>query len=422
MGTILDKQLQRLKVGTVVVCGATTNHSVSATVKSARNLGYNVILSSDGTAQLDHRLQARSERRLRPFVQTILQKGQALDSVVSPEPCVGRQEADKLDEPLHWDCYNRSSGFGAGDSIIIPNFLEATAADALLESLASQRSTSAEWQEVEGDGRILAATRHLVEPNAHGHIPVYRGHGPKPWDRDFTSSSFDEIENLRSAVQSQTGHSVNFGQLGSGYQDFYSEQNLDLSQGSMVAAVALGADRVLELKPKKSSSSLAPQSITLKHNSLVLLGPETTRLFLHATPAVEGASEPHIQVTFMDVATFYAKDVSRGIPALYGAGAQFSSHSDLQQAEAMQRGFEQTGMAIAGAYALSVLRPGRGGSVMVTVMGAAIASAAAAMWFRREREKLWNEEQKRLDELLSLSLTEPISQEEARHKIYRGSN
>ena len=121
MGTTLDKQLQRLKVGHVVVCGVTTDHSVAATVRSAANLGYNVILSSDGTAQANTKMQQGTERRLSKYYSKLLGKRHSLTDFVAPDPFL-----EALADPgpidmtgsLEIDAYARLSGFGAGDSII----------------------------------------------------------------------------------------------------------------------------------------------------------------------------------------------------------------------------------------------------------------------------------------------------------------
>ncbi|KAL7578149.1 hypothetical protein ACA910_012594 [Epithemia clementina (nom. ined.)] len=428
MGTTLDGQLQKLKIGHVVVCGVTTDHSVAATVRSAANLGYNVILSSDGTAQVDGKMQKKTVRSLEKYCSAILRRGQKLSQVVTLDPFLDSlftKEGGKPTESLEIDALSRMSGFGAGDSIIVPDFLDMTSAAELLAKMLPNASNELEWSEVAGNfGSSLTAAYH-IEPNDQGHLPVYRSNVPQPWDRNFKAGTFPEsVQKLKALTESQTGHKLNWGQVlcyrngteGSGWD---ADKNLDVRAGSTIAAVSLGGDRVLELKPKKSDSSLLPQRIRLEHNSLLLLGPETTRLFLHSLPPADDESpDPHIHVTFLDVATFFSKSESRmGVPALYGQGTEYSSHAELQQAEAARRMMEQCGMALAGVYTLSTLPPGRGGSLGLTFFCTIAVAAGTAAWFQSERQNAWRERQRRLFKLFEDCTEEPLSVEEARHRI-----
>ena len=424
MGTTLDSHLRRLRVGHIVVCGIATDESVAATVKSAYNLGYNVILSSDGTAQVDEKLQKSTETKLAKYYTALLEKGQALSKSVSPDPFLKDPIGGETREALEIDALSRLSGFGAGDSIIVPDFLETTKAADLLEELLPSSSSEINWNHVNCEGRVSLSTAYHLEPNDKGHLPVYRSGGPQPWDTNFKAGPFtDSIQKLKSIAESQTGHKLNWGQIqcyrdGSDSTGWNADKNLDVRAGSTIAAVSLGGDRVLELKPKKDDSSLAPQRLVLHHNSLMLLGPETTRLFLHSLPPVNDSTAPHLQFVFLDVATFFAKNDSRmGVPALYGQGAEYGSHAEMQDAEAARRTMEQLGMALAGVYTMSSLSPGRGVSATLTVFCTIVVAAGTAMWFRRARRVEWREHQSRLYAYFEDSTEEPLSVEEARHRI-----
>ena len=58
IGTGLEKDLNANKIKDVVIVGLTTDHCVSTTARMAENLGFNVIVISDGTAtfnRTDHK-------------------------------------------------------------------------------------------------------------------------------------------------------------------------------------------------------------------------------------------------------------------------------------------------------------------------------------------------------------------------------
>lgn len=53
IGTPLEQELRKMQITGVVVCGLTTDHCVSTTVRMAANLGFNVYVPSDATATFD---------------------------------------------------------------------------------------------------------------------------------------------------------------------------------------------------------------------------------------------------------------------------------------------------------------------------------------------------------------------------------
>ena len=296
----------------------------------------------------------------------------------------------------------------------------------MLGKMLPDSSNELKWSQVAGAGGGSMTASYHLEPNDKGHLPVYRSNIPQPWDPNFKGGAFpDTVQKLKSLTESQAGHKLNWGQIlcyrdGSESSGWDAEKNLDVRAGSTIAAVSLGGDRVLELKPKKGDSSLVPQRIRLEHNSLLLLGPETTRLFLHSLPPDEGSSSPHIQCTFLEVATFFAQNDSRtGVPALYGQGTEYGSHTELQEAEATRRMMEQLGMALAGVYTMTTVPVGRGGSFGLSVICTVVVAAGTAMWFKREREHAWSEHQRRLQKLFEECTEEPLSVEEARHRILK---
>lgn len=53
IGTDLESRLKRLRVGTVVFVGLTTDHCVSTTARMAGNMGFDTYVVSDATAAFD---------------------------------------------------------------------------------------------------------------------------------------------------------------------------------------------------------------------------------------------------------------------------------------------------------------------------------------------------------------------------------
>ena len=376
MGTTLHGQLQRLQVKHLVVCGVSTNHSVAATVRSASNHGYNVILSSDGTTQIDESQQAATLKKLQTYYSVLLHKDQTIASVVSPDPCYG-MNVDHTTEPTHdslllpsesevdasvvseeesstclleFDAIGRLSGFGAGDSVIIPDFLDKAQATELFQTiLFSTSSFSSHIHELMPSRRPALSTHDENDRECPLYLRAEEG-SLQPWnlEEECHMRGFSEVmKRIQCLAESQTGHALNMCQIqrhgaststawagsltekesmhaltsSSSSQD--PSRLLELQSKSFVAALFLGGDRVLELDPHTTTNnpeavvalsgttaSLAPQRVHVRHNTLVLLGSETTRRFAHSISSQVNDGNgrtpplfcpPQIQCTFLNV-------------------------------------------------------------------------------------------------------------------------
>lgn len=227
-----------------------------------------------------------------------------------------------------------TSHVGAGDVILIENFLSA----ALASSAKCAVQKEATWCHLHGisyDNSVPRLASFQASIDMDGTLPVYRTPDPQPWHRINTTTTWSPtVELIRREVELAAGHSFNwcrilhFKEGGEGVGS-YSDKWLDLRPGSFVATVSLGEERAFSLRGKhrlgKDSLSDGTQKLKLKHNSLLLVGPNTSMHFLQSVEKSSGRSKSSglITLTFRDVSTFYFPlTYSRlDLVSLYGQGS-----------------------------------------------------------------------------------------------------
>jgi hypothetical protein len=210
MGTSLHAQFQRMGIRHVVVCGVTTNHSVAATVRAAAHMGYNALLSSEGTAQINPKLQCVTEKTLEPYCRAILKSTMKISDVIAPSPIdplhhdqarksvEDNREAERSmngghgSEFLGFDGCDQLTGIGSGDSLYFPDILSNGEAVSILHKLipvslngsypGAQSSGTVEvsWKPLRfGDqgyrsgGSMPRVVACQASINEDGHVPIY---------------------------------------------------------------------------------------------------------------------------------------------------------------------------------------------------------------------------------------------------------
>lgn len=365
--TSLHAQLQRLGVKTVVVCGLTTNHSVSATVRSAAKLGYRVIVSSDGTAQIDPSLQPETEAKLQEYAAILAPQVSLYTLLEKAAPVAPRTSGrDRID----FDGFARMSSVGSGDSFLLPDLFDPADADHLYQRLKASTESEEEfhWKShTEHGARGPLLLVYQGTRNDQGHMPMCRLAAAEDPDVQVLDWS-DSLAQARPDVETQAGHSFNFCRVvhhrsSSDTVRFRSDLCLDMKEGTSIAIVAIGDGVVLELKPKPGvSSSATSQKIYLRHNTLFLLGPESNRLYQYSIRCSRRASrsKPRFSLTFRDLVTFRANGEDNFI--LYGPGTRYTTLADYRWQCRKRSLWQGAGFVACGASSLVLFQKRENGS------------------------------------------------------------
>ena len=180
--------------------------------------------------------------------------------------------------------------------------------------------------------------------------PVYRH--PVDWEPAQTAFT-PRVDALRRAAEAALGATFNHAliQHYRGGADFISEhadKTLDVSRGSVIANLSLGAARTLVLRLKKGSSGPAEKGprpavrVLLPHNSLFVLGPETNRTMTHEirkdgrpealkSPEERACDGHRVSITLRSIATF--RDLKTGRLTGQGVGALHSGEEETPAAQ-----------------------------------------------------------------------------------------
>lgn len=250
---------------------------------------------------------------------------------------------------------------GSGDSRIIYDALSSS----LSRKAFDQVKDEVGWQTMSHRGgqvpRMVAVQGELEKD---GYEPIYR----HPADESPSLKSFTPaIEKIRKEVEESLSQPFNHAliQMYRGGLDNISEHSdktLDITRGSNVVNVSLGAQRAMTLRTKKSKtthgtdspSARLSQRIKLLHNSIIILGPRTNREWLHGvhadkrpnqekTPDEKLYEGERISITFRQIGTF----MNPGKKRIWGSGATQKSKAkaakiadgDTVQMEAMITAF-----------------------------------------------------------------------------------
>jgi alkylated DNA repair dioxygenase AlkB len=119
----------------------------------------------------------------------------------------------------------------------------------------------------------------------------------KPWN-DF----LEDIELQLEAVLEETFNFVliNLYEDGTRYIGWHSDDEKDLGDGSIIASLTFGATRDFVLKHKVTKKST---KIALPHNTLLIMGGDTQKNYLHSVPKRLRVKEPRINMTWRQMVT-----------------------------------------------------------------------------------------------------------------------
>lgn len=255
-----------------------------------------------------------------------------------------RKKARRLPDNLStFPSKGPGDSIGCGDTFIRYGLLPSAEADQAFLDIFTQ----VPWQtmsHISGHVPRLVCCQGSISHTDFS-FPVYR----HPSDTVLPLISWSPaVLKLRAAAEAIAGHALNHGliQLYRGGGDFISEHSdktLDIVPGSNIVNVSLGAQRTMRLRTKRSPSGSGGEKertterIHLPHNSLLVMGLETNKHFLHAIQ--QDRRLPHdlsgaevafggvrISITFRHIGTFLSFDSK----TIWGQGATGKNRSDAR--------------------------------------------------------------------------------------------
>lgn len=179
-----------------------------------------------------------------------------------------------------------------------PHWLQTPQANQLMASLCK----SLQWEE----GQIRMFGQWLSIPRQHawyGDTQASYGWSgqraePLPW--------VPELEQLRQALQQDSSALFN-GVLANLYRDgqdcmhWHSDDEAELGQQPLVAAISLGAERRFSLRHK--GRTYPTHRLQLGHGSLLLMGGDCQHDWQHALPRSARVDKPRISLTYRYIHT-----------------------------------------------------------------------------------------------------------------------
>ncbi|OTB02750.1 hypothetical protein M426DRAFT_45437, partial [Hypoxylon sp. CI-4A] len=228
-----------------------------------------------------------------------------------------------------------------GDTKVIYDILPPSLSENIFEKIRDE----VQWQRMSHQGgevpRLVAVQG---QTNSDGTIPIYR----HPSDESPPLLPFSPtVFKIKEVVEKNLDHPLNhvliqFYRDGNDYISEHSDKTLDITKGSFIANVSLGAERTMTLRTKRqpknrASTDAEPQPTDLKrqvqrarlpHNSLFQMGLTTNMRWLHGIRqdkrmereksdeelAYDGG---RISLTFRQIGTFLSKDSKM----IWGQGA-----------------------------------------------------------------------------------------------------
>ncbi|KAI0773081.1 hypothetical protein BD413DRAFT_473322 [Trametes elegans] len=254
---------------------------------------------------------------------------------------------------------------GAGDSLVFYDFLPPEIASTAFENLVKEVS----WNKMKHRGgevpRLVAVEGEILED---GSYPVYR----HPADESPPLLPFSPtVERIRRHVETVLHEPVNHVLIqhyrsGADYISEHSDKTVDVTHGSRIVNVSLGAQRVMTLRTKKDAHAQpwfehdnpdgqatrrSVQRVPLPHNSIFVMGLQTNARWMHSIRAdkrpLSEKSEAEtyqngerISLTFRTIGTFLTRDEGY----IFGQGARGKTR---ENARPVVRGGEEAEQLLA---------------------------------------------------------------------------
>jgi alkylated DNA repair dioxygenase AlkB len=181
------------------------------------------------------------------------------------------------------------------DGIVLyfPKFFEAAMESEIVKEL--EQNVAWKQEQIRMFGKMIDMPRLTAWYGDEGKIYQYSGlmNTPLPWS--------EKMLQLKNAIEQRTGTKYNsalfnYYRQGSDSMGWHSDNEPELGRNPTIASVSFGASRVFQFKHRAQKTPNI--SITLEHNSLLLMSAETQHHWLHQIPKTKKAIESRINITF----------------------------------------------------------------------------------------------------------------------------
>lgn len=234
----------------------------------------------------------------------------------------------------------KSYGLGAGDCEIILDILKDVHDEKIPRDCSPEQWVSLMKSELEFGGfrgnknEELPRLQNLQADVSSGLIPCYRYPGNyrgDEWETYQWSNLSYKVKksvekNLEPLVEQEMNHCVtNYYRNGKDFIGHHSDKDLDLDRNGVIVSVSMGEERVLELKRRCEPQDVC--RVILPHGSMLVLGPNTNKLFTHSILTKEDSRIPRISLTFRRVLSLLDTNTNR----LFGPGVAIESLALLRE-------------------------------------------------------------------------------------------
>jgi alkylated DNA repair dioxygenase AlkB len=227
------------------------------------------------------------------------------------------------------------NNLGAGDSYLVYDVLPENIAKNCFELVKNEIG----WNEMYHHGGKVPRLISVQGTIQNDTEPLYRHPADEqPKLIEWTKT----VDQIRMIIEKLIGQKLNHALIqyyrnGNDWISEHSDKTLDVTRGTRIVNLSLGATRTMILRSKKADeTSVRPkQCINLTHNSLFVLGWNTNKEMLHSirqdkrsiTEKTEDElieNGERISLTFRSIATFMQNDGK-----IFGQGAKYKTVAEL---------------------------------------------------------------------------------------------